>query len=366
MKEKSNKVFTNALITIATFLGGPFAAGFLIAHNYKVFGNTSAARKTIFLGVVFTLLLFAILFSLPQESINKVPSALIPVIYTAIITFLVKRLQDDKIKEHLQNQGPKASGWSAAAYGIMGMIAIGLFLIVLSSIEPFPGYEKEIKIDDKVILHYSKKIDEDQLRIVNLLLKQSGFFEEAQRADLFLSSNSNLLNLKLIIDPEVLSDSLIVSDFNKFEKYLNYNMIGDKKIKLSFTNELLSEDYDMPDTANYQYSLEDELFYLHSYQISENHTIYYNVVTSLNDIQVVANSIRKLKGYFPEDNKVDIVFLNKGDNYIIKFFVAKELWYINAVTDRLKSTVEYIRKNGINKNINLYLIDNKGLGEIRI
>ena len=366
MSEKSNKVFTNALISIATFFGGPLAAGFLIAHNYKVFGNTSAAKKTIFLGVVFTLLLFSLIFSLPQNSINKIPSAFIPGIYTAIITFLVERLQGDKIKEHLLNQGPKASGWSAAAYGIMGMIAIGIFLIVISSIEPFPGYEKEINVDDKVVLHYSKKIDEDQLSIVNLLLKQSGFFEETQGADLFLSSNSKLLNLKLIIDPEVLSDSLIISDFNDFEKYLNYNMIGDRKIKLSFTNELLSEDYDIPDTTNYQYSLEDELFYLHSYQIGENHTIHYNAPTPLSDIQVVASSIRKLKGYFPEDNEVDIVFLNKGDNYVIKFFVSKELWYIPAVTDRLKSTVEYIRKNGINKNIDLYLIDNKDLEEIRI
>ena len=366
MREKSNKVFTNKLISIATFFGGPLAAGFLIAHNYKVFGNTSAARKTIFLGVVFTLLLFSLLYSLPQNSVDKIPSAIIPGIYTAIIAFLVERLQGDKIKEHLINNGPKASGWLAAAYGIMGMVAIVLFLIVIYSIEPFPGYEKELKVDDKVVLHYSNKIDEEQLRIVNLLLEQSGFFEDAQGADIFLSCNSKLLNLKLIIDPEILSDSLIVSDFIGFEKYLNYNMTGDNKIKLSFTNELLSENFEMPDTINYQYSLADELFYLHSYQISENQTIHYNAPTPLNDIEVLAASIRKLKGYFPEDSEVDIVFLNKGDKYIIKFFVPKELWYIAAITDRLKSTVEYIRKNGINKTIDLYLIDNKDLEEIRI
>ncbi len=362
----SRKVFTNPVISIATFFGGPLAAGFLIAHNFKVFGNTSASRKTIFIGVVFTLLLFSLLYSLPQNSINKIPSAFIPGIYTAIITILVERLQGEKIKEHLLNQGQKASGWLAAAYGIVGMIAIGLFLIVISSIEPFPGYEKEIKLDDKVVLHYSNKIDEEQLRIVNLLLEQSGFFENTQGADIFLSSNSKLLNIKLIIDPEILSDSLIASDFITFEKYLNYNMIGDKKIELSFTNELLSENFNLPGKINYQYSLADELSYLHSYQISENQTIHYNAPTLLNDIQVVATSIKKLKGYFPEDNEVDIVFLDKGDKYIIKFFVPKELWHITAVTDRLKSTVEYIRKNGINKIIDLYLIDSNDLEEIRL
>ena len=59
-------------------------------------------------------------------------------------------------------------------------------------------------------------------------------------------------------------------------------------------------------------------------------------------------------------------FLDKGDKYIIKFFVPKELWHITAVTDRLKSTVEYIRKNGINKIIDLYLIDGNDLEEIRL
>ena len=366
MREKPIKIFTNAAISIATFFGGPLAAGYLIAHNYNVFGDRNAAKKSKFIGVILTLLIFAVLFSLPQNSVDRIPPALIPGIYTALIALLVERLQGDKIKEHLLNQGQKASGWLAAGYGIIGLIAIGIFLIAISSIEPFPGYEKEIKVNEKVVLHYSKKIEEDKLSTVNLLLNQSGFFEESQGADLFLSSDSKFLNLKLIIDPTVLSDSIIVTDFNNLEKYFNYNLTGDMRIKLTFTNELLNDDFDLPETINNQYSIEEELSFLHSYQISENHIIHYNAPTPLNDIQIVASSITKLKGYFPADNEVDIVFLNKGEKYNIKFFVSKDLWSITAITDRLKSTVDYMRKNGIDKVIDLYLIDKNDYTERQI
>ena len=76
--------------------------------------------------------------------------------------------------------------------------------------------------------------------------------------------------------------------------------------------------------------------------------------------------MRKLKGYFPPDERVDIVLLNKGDRYIIKFFVIKDLWNNPAITERLKKTVDYIRMNGIEKIMELYLVDNNDFSETKI
>ena len=35
----SQKIYTNKLISFATVFGGPMAAGILIGHNYKIFGE---------------------------------------------------------------------------------------------------------------------------------------------------------------------------------------------------------------------------------------------------------------------------------------------------------------------------------------
>ncbi len=85
MENNSQKIFTNKAISIATFFGGPLAAGFLISENYKVFGNDNAARNSIFIGIISTIILFAVIFIIPENVIDKIPQPLIPAIYTAII-----------------------------------------------------------------------------------------------------------------------------------------------------------------------------------------------------------------------------------------------------------------------------------------
>ena len=57
MENKDLKIFTNKAISIATFFGGPLAAGLLISKNFKVFGNENAARNSIFIGIISTILL---------------------------------------------------------------------------------------------------------------------------------------------------------------------------------------------------------------------------------------------------------------------------------------------------------------------
>jgi len=364
MNDKPNKIYTNKTISIATFFGGPLAAGFLIAHNFKVFGNKSAANKTLLIGILVTLLLFALIYSLPNNLLGKLPSTILPAVYTAIIALLVEKYQGDQIKEFLQNQGQKASGLTAAGFGVLGLSAIILFIIAISSVYPFPGYEKQTLIGDKkVSLHYSKKIDEDQINLIKLLITQSGFIEESPGADLFLSGNSEKYILKFIIDPKALSDSVVVSDFMNFKKYLNYNTTGDKNIEIAFTDALLLKDYKLPKYLNSQTQTNEEIFFLHVYQINENHTIHYNAPTSLDEIKKVEIAIKKLQGYFPVEKQIDIIFLDKGEKYQIKFFVNRNLWNIPGTIERLKSTVDYIIKNGLNKEIDIFLVDSTDLSE---
>jgi len=99
MKEVPRKIFTNKAIYIATFFGGPLAAGFLISKNYKVFGNSNAARNAFFTGFISTILIYIMIFAIPDSIIKKMPQSLIPFIYTGIIALFVEKISGGRYKE---------------------------------------------------------------------------------------------------------------------------------------------------------------------------------------------------------------------------------------------------------------------------
>jgi len=367
MENNSQKIFTNKAISVATLFGGPLAAGFLISKNFKVFGNNNAARNSIFIGILSTILMFAGIFMIPENIIDKIPQALIPAIYTLIIAGLVEKLQGQKIKEFLANNGQKASNWQAAGYGFFGLVIIAGFLLIVIFAMPTKGYEKSINIAKNVVLHYSKEIDEAKSQKLAHVIKQSGFMEGSEGADLFFGNKANNFSLKFVLpDTSALSDTLIISDFNGFENYINYNLSFEKRIEIGFTDINLLKDYELVDMDNSNPQIYEPLLYLQPYQINDNHTIFYNTNMPVEEVKKVEDAIIRLKAYFPINQKIDIVFLNNGNDYTIKFFVVKDLWQNSAITDRLKSTIDYIKDNGIDKNIKIVLVDNQTFEEKQI
>ncbi|WP_439185887.1 hypothetical protein [Carboxylicivirga taeanensis] len=367
MENNSQKIFTNKAISVATFFGGPIAAGFLISKNYKRFGNENAARNSIFIGILSTILMFAGIFMIPENIIDKIPQQLIPLIYTAIIAGLVEKLQGQKIKDFLANEGQKASNWQAAGYGLIGLMIIATFIVAVIFVIPTEGYEKNIIVDENINLHYSKDIEDLKSERIASVIKQSGFMEGSEGADLFLNTERNFYRLRFVLpDTSVLSDSMLLSDFNGFENYLNYNLNLDKKIEIGFADINLLNSFELQEIEYDNQQVYEPILYLQPYQINDFHTIYYNSSMPIQDVKKVENTVKRLKGYFPINQRIDIVFLNTKPDYTIKFFVVKDLWQNEGVTSRLKSTVDYIKSNGVDQNINLVLIDNQTFEEKQI
>ena len=118
-------------------------------------------------------------------------------------------------------------------------------------------------------------------------------------------------------------------------------------------------EFELPENDDSNLQAYEQMFYLQTYPISDFHTIHYNVSMPIEDIRIVREAIKRLKGYFPAHQRIDIIFLNDDDNYSIKFFVSKDLWQNTSIIDMLKSTVDYIKNSGIERSINLVLIDNQ-------
>lgn len=141
--EKNIKLYSQKAIGIATFFGGPMAAGYLVKKNYQSLGQESHAKKAFLIGIVSTLLLFAGIFSIPESIIDKIPNAVIPAIYTGIIYLIVEKIQGQNLKEHLEDGREFYSAWRAAGIGAISMtiiffvIATTAFIAAdLSKIEP--------------------------------------------------------------------------------------------------------------------------------------------------------------------------------------------------------------------------------------
>ncbi len=132
--EESKKFFSQKAITIATYFGGPAAAGYLMKKNYQAVNQDDKAKKAFIIGVISTLLIFVIIFSIPERIMDEIPNAFIPMIYTGIIYLIVETLQGDMLKEHKDNEGEFYSGWKAAGIGAIFMGALLVIILAASYI----------------------------------------------------------------------------------------------------------------------------------------------------------------------------------------------------------------------------------------
>lgn len=116
----TSKLYTENAIRIATFLGGPLIAGYLIADNYKQLGETEKIKTTWMIAIIATVLLFVIAWFLPE----KTPPYLLPIPYTVGAYYLAQNLQGAKIKAHIAAGGQTWSIWRAVVAGLVGFVII--------------------------------------------------------------------------------------------------------------------------------------------------------------------------------------------------------------------------------------------------
>ncbi len=125
------KLYSSRFVRIGSFIGGPLAAGYFIAENYKSFGQTDNARKTWIVTILFTIVLFGLIFLVPAMS--NTPNYIIPILYSAVAAYLVDQKQGNLIKNHMANSGTMFSFWRVLLISLIGLAATFaiIFLIIL-------------------------------------------------------------------------------------------------------------------------------------------------------------------------------------------------------------------------------------------
>lgn len=155
MTEKVNntkdlKFYSQKAIGIATFIGGPLVAGYLIRENYLNLNKPDEGKKSLFIGIIFTILLFTGIFMMPESIIDKFPNQILPAIYTGIIYLIVEKIQGTILNEHKDNGNEFYSGWKAAGIGIISLIILLIGILGYAYLSPvgeeYEMYDTEIAV----------------------------------------------------------------------------------------------------------------------------------------------------------------------------------------------------------------------------
>ena len=155
MEEQENrtrdlKFYSQKAIGIATFIGGPMAAGYLIRENYRSLDELEKGKTAFIIGVLSTLLLFVGIFLIPESILEKVPNQILPAVYTGIIYVIVDRIHGAILKQHKDSGNEFHSGWKAAGIGTVSLIILlaGIFGYAYLSPEGemLDSYDKEMQV----------------------------------------------------------------------------------------------------------------------------------------------------------------------------------------------------------------------------
>jgi len=105
-------------VWIASFIGGPMAGCLLLGSNYAALGRASARVRAIVVGVVATVVLFALVLVLPKNF----PHSAVPMAYSGALYGFAKTTEG---AAH-QGRPPAAhqSSWKAVGIGFASLIML--------------------------------------------------------------------------------------------------------------------------------------------------------------------------------------------------------------------------------------------------
>ncbi len=119
----AHRIYKTNMIWVGSYLGGPLAAGYILAANFKAFGEQERARKTWIYTIVATIAILAGVFVIPEKVLETIPNLAIPILYTVAAYFLMQHYQDHNIGTHLVSGGGVFSWWRVVAIGLIGLAA---------------------------------------------------------------------------------------------------------------------------------------------------------------------------------------------------------------------------------------------------
>lgn len=215
IERPAQKIYKDRAILVGTFLGGPLAAGYLIAENFKAFNDTDKVKKTWIYAILATIIVFGGVFMIPENV--KIPNQIIPLIYTAIAYYLVQHFQGQNISSHLSSGGQLFSWWRTIAVGIIGLaitiIPILGFVLLSDSIENASISTKTYGIMNHEIAFDKSNISDTEVNKIADGLTKTTFFDEAVTKYIYAKKVNDTYELSISVVDGTANDSQALQHF---------------------------------------------------------------------------------------------------------------------------------------------------------
>lgn len=130
VEKPTQKIYKDKAIWVGTFLGGPLIAGYLIAENFKAFGDLKSAKKTRIYTIIVTLIILVGVLLIPEDI--DTPNSIIPILCTLTAYYLVQNFQGQNISSHINSDGQFFGWWRVVAVGMIGLALTLLSIVILA------------------------------------------------------------------------------------------------------------------------------------------------------------------------------------------------------------------------------------------
>jgi uncharacterized membrane protein YhaH (DUF805 family) len=221
----NNKFFSYRSIGLATYLGGPLAGGILISLNFKRLEEIQKGIWTVIISLLATIVLVIALIQIPEHIIDKIPSFLIPAVYTPIVVYLAKLLQDEKIRDAIKDKGRKEHWWKSLTIGLVGSVLTVIILMLVAFAEPpFPGDKITYGKIQNEIYFEPGSIDKEILDKVSFNLEVFGYFNSEFPQSAHVGKWETGYLISIWIDEMYWDDKELSDEFSRLKQNLSIDL----------------------------------------------------------------------------------------------------------------------------------------------
>ena len=223
--QPSVALYTIPSIALASFLGGPIAAGWLVSENYRRLNEPRAARTALINGIVATVALVTMMAALPPRWASQLAGIIIPAIYTALIWILAERLQGRPLAAHFARGGRRHSPWRAVGISLIAALPVALIYLAAIMVVPtappfgFAGEPSPYGTDGDVIFH-TDDIPSTLVEEAAAALTSAGTLANGRPDAVELRLDGNGYVLTVPIPLSSWSDHGLIKQLGKIEKQL--------------------------------------------------------------------------------------------------------------------------------------------------
>lgn len=205
------------------------------------------------MGLLSTYALIWLLFTIPEAYLSKVPDFLIPVLYTPLLTYLIKLYQGSDLEKHFAASGPKGSGWTVFSVSVVSILIFIAISIPFVLNAPSYGFEGKTYsyLDTGHKIYHDESLPLETLEQIGHQLENVGYFNTEYTDEAQVKSFETQVTLSIGLLREYWKDPQTLAALNDLY-YALAELLPDKQLQIHLVDAGFTETHETifePDPA---------------------------------------------------------------------------------------------------------------------